>query len=355
MKKNISSELYFFSLLLFILIFIKYPHVCITGAKEGLLLWFEKLLPSLFPFIVLVNSLSSSHILLRGCQKASPFIKKYLGISGQGFFAFILGAIAGYPTGAKVIEKLLSQKQISKKEAENLICFCNNCGPLFIVGTVGVLLLQSTSLGYFLLLIHILSSLSMLLLFKNKKIYTSHSSSVSVLQKSPISLFNESISNAMDAIVHVGGYIIFFSVLVHFLNFFLFTSNEPSFFGFLPVAILEISIGIAHFSSNISNQGLISSLALISGLIGFGGFCVYFQALYFLKDFSLNTSSYLLSKAIQGILSVLYTCILFPLWQYVLYQTPFAFPTWPTTLLILFFSILVLLIKKTPLFFKAFE
>ena len=134
---------------------LKAPAICIGGAKSGLLLWFEKVLPSLLPFIIIINILSSMGVVLRLLNKLSPLTKKCFGISGNSFFVFVMGLIAGYPSGAKLASQLVTNRAITLEEAQKTLLFSNNCGPLFIIGTVGTILLGNTKVGYFLLFIHI--------------------------------------------------------------------------------------------------------------------------------------------------------------------------------------------------------
>jgi nucleoside recognition membrane protein YjiH len=47
-----------------------------------------------------------------------------------------MGIISGYPTGAKIVSNFKSNNVCTKEEAERLIAFTNNSGPLFILGTV---------------------------------------------------------------------------------------------------------------------------------------------------------------------------------------------------------------------------
>ena len=56
-------------------------------------------------------------------------------VPGESAIALILGTISGYPVGAKVVCNLKKEKIISKIEAERLIAYTNNSGPLFILGT----------------------------------------------------------------------------------------------------------------------------------------------------------------------------------------------------------------------------
>ena len=48
----------------------------------------------------------------------------------------------------------------TKEEAERLITFTNNSGPLFILGTVGITLFYDTSIGILLLFTHILAAIT---------------------------------------------------------------------------------------------------------------------------------------------------------------------------------------------------
>ncbi len=65
----------------------------------------------------------------------------YLGI---GAYAFIMGIISGYPVGAKIVTEFRKNGNCSRAEAERLLAFTNNSGPLFIIGTVGVSMFGNT-------------------------------------------------------------------------------------------------------------------------------------------------------------------------------------------------------------------
>ena len=58
-------------------------------------------------------------------------------VPGEGSFAFIMGIISGYPTGAKILVNFRKNNIVSREECERLLSFSNNSGPLFIIGTVG--------------------------------------------------------------------------------------------------------------------------------------------------------------------------------------------------------------------------
>ena len=49
-----------------------------------------------------------------------------------GSYALLLGLICGYPMGAKLTADLFREGKITKSEAQYLLTFCNNPGPVFI-------------------------------------------------------------------------------------------------------------------------------------------------------------------------------------------------------------------------------
>ena len=63
---------------------------------------------------------------------------------GVGAYALIMGIISGYPVGAKIVTEFRLNGDCSKAEAERLLAFTNNSGPLFIIGTIGVSMFGNT-------------------------------------------------------------------------------------------------------------------------------------------------------------------------------------------------------------------
>lgn len=300
------------------------PKVCIEGATFGLLLWFQKVLPSLLPFMILINLLCALGILFKMSDFFSPITQRLFKLSGTGFLVFILGLISGYPMGAKLAKNLLDQGQLSYHEAQKSLCYSCNCGPLFIVGTIGTLMLGHTSLGYFLLLVHLASAFIMLLLSRfytlnEPQNYTRKQSSMPTLSLS--SAFTSSVQNAMDTIVYVGGYIIFFSVITYLLadsSFYMkFTSLlshliqiDTKLIHTFFLSTLEFSSGSARLIATLPLN--ITLLALISTVIAFGGFCVVFQSQHVLQGSNLSISPYMYAKILQAIIAYILTFILSP-------------------------------------------
>ena len=323
MQKIFMSGMVFMMMLLMLIC----PKVCIEGASSGLLLWFQKVLPSLLPFIILINLLCSLGIIFKCSRLLNPITQKLFHLSGNGLIIFLLGLISGYPMGAKLAKNLLEEGQITYEEAQKSLCYSCNCGPLFIIGTVGTLMLQDTNIGYFLLVVHILSAFIMLIL---SRFYTIPQNSTHVLHNNNSSslsfstAFTSAVQNGMDTIVYVGGYIIFFSVISNLLAHSSLYTSLTQFFGNLvgvsPTLIhsfllssLEFSSGSARLTSLLPLNTTL--LALLSAVIAFGGFCVCFQSQHVLQGTHLSLKPYIYSKLLQALLAYVLTFILYPIWN----------------------------------------
>ena len=78
----------------------------------------------------------------------------------------LCGIISGYPVGAKIVTKFREEGICTKAEAERLLAFTNNSGPLFIIGTVGISLFGNTTIGILLFITHLLACITVGILFR---------------------------------------------------------------------------------------------------------------------------------------------------------------------------------------------
>lgn len=140
-----SFKLYLFSLkrnifplifMSFILCLLLFSASNISATKHGLNLWVNSVVPSLFPFLVATELLSYTNAVNIIGRKLDKFMKPIFNMSGAAAYPLVLGFISGYPIGAKTVCQIYSSGLCSKKEAEILLAYTNNSGPLFIIGTV---------------------------------------------------------------------------------------------------------------------------------------------------------------------------------------------------------------------------
>ena len=131
----------------FIVALVLYSTTNLQATKDGLKLWANSVVPSLFPFFVATEMLSYTNVVSFLGKWLSPIMRPLFGVPGEGAFAFIMGLISGYPVGAKIVSNFMEQGICTKEEAERMLAFTNNSGPLFIISTVGITLFGNTSIG----------------------------------------------------------------------------------------------------------------------------------------------------------------------------------------------------------------
>ena len=124
------------AIFLFFSFMLCFPNKTFTGASNGLLLWFQIILPTLLPFIILSNLLVYSHALNYFSHLLGPIFCKLFHVSKPACHAILMGFLCGYPMGAKSINDLMTCNYISRTEAQYLLSFCNNASPMFMISFI---------------------------------------------------------------------------------------------------------------------------------------------------------------------------------------------------------------------------
>lgn len=97
LKKNLIS----FIAIIFIITLILYSKSNIEAVKDGLQLWINNVVPSLFPFFVATEILCCTNVIsILGRTLEKP-VSKVFNVPGEGAFALIMGIISGYPSRCK--------------------------------------------------------------------------------------------------------------------------------------------------------------------------------------------------------------------------------------------------------------
>ena len=302
----------------------------LPAVKNGLALWANSVVPSLFPFFVATEVLMHTNLISLIGNVFNKYMKPIFNVRGEGAFAFIMGIISGYPVGAKIASSFRENNVCSKEECERLLSFTNNSGPLFIIGTVGILMYGSTIIGLLLFITHILACITVGFLFrfwkKNEKTtiintnykpenkYVSFSNLGDVLAKS--------ITSSVSTIFLIGGFVVIFSSIISILKssgilngvslllspLFNLLHINTSFIAPLLSGFLEITNGINTISS-IACKKLSINIIFTAFLLGFGGISVLLQVLSITSKTDLSIKPYIYGKLLQGIFASIYTYI----------------------------------------------
>lgn len=292
MKKSVPPAIAI--LILFLLL--THPSLSLEGARSGLLLWYQTVLPTLLPFMICSNVIVSLGGIRLLTAPLKPVLGKLLCLSENGCYVLVSGLLCGYPMGAKTCSEFVSQEMVSPREGRYLLSISNHPSPMFLLGYMASLMDPHIPVGLVLISIY----LPVLpLAFLSRAVYRIRGFRRFAVQKTqPHLSFDESMMNCFEVMVKIGGYIMLFSILARFIGQLAFLSPPVQ---ALVLAAVEITTGIQAVTHTF--HGALQGLFLCFTAV-FGGLCGLFQTKSVLKDSRLSLTHYVLWKLVHGALSM---------------------------------------------------
>ena len=319
---------------LFLLFLLFFSKQIISSSKSGLILWADSIVPTLLPFFIATELLSHTFVVPFIGRILNNIMRPLFNVPGEGAFALVMGLISGFPIGAKIVSDFYKKGIFNNIEAERLLAFTSNSGPLFIIGTVGTSFFGDTRTGLLLLITHILSSITVGAIFKywkkNYNInYSKRIQTNNTLFKSDLCFSNLgetlglAIINSINTLLLVGGFVVLFSVIISMLwNCGLisllsqFIKPVLKIFGFdlsfadgIITGLIELTNGVKQISL-VQIKPISQNIIVTSFLLGFSGFSVLFQIYSIVSKVGLSLKTYIIGKVLQAFLAALYTYLL---------------------------------------------
>lgn len=301
-----------------IYLLLRYPSLSLEYASTGLMLWFQKMIPTLLPFMILSGIMIRMNLTEKFVSFAHPFLHRLYGTSPNGSYTIVMGFLCGFPMGARIIGELYQTGRLNREESSRLLAFCNNIGPIyflsFVVPSLTIdkpllpfVIMYGIPLLYGILIMRLLPSVQRAL-YKIGDVQlipaipyngTSTSSTRNSACALPLlAAIDDSVLSGLIGIAKLGGYMIFFNLLnIAFVPF----HNLNETFLYLYNCLLEITSGIDHSSHHLYTSILI--------LLPFGGLSCIAQTYSMIQHTDLSIRSYILHKVIQTVLTAL--CYLF--------------------------------------------
>lgn len=294
------------TLFLFLAFLLCFPQETLNAARNGLLLWYQNLLPVLFPFMILSNLIIKTDSISILLKFLHPLFHLIWGTTIYGSYTILAGYLFGYPMGAKIVNDLIKEDLISSAEAEYLIGFVNNLSPAFLITYLVLenlnrpgLLLPTLGILYGSPLIT-----SILFSLKYRPIIPHSSEQKNKASKSPVfpELIDACISDGIIAITRLGAYIILFSIAAAALPL---LPVKNTLFSCILNGCLEITTGIQTTCH--SSLPFFSRYICLMGLCSFGGLCALMQTLSVCPMKGTTLRHYLLCKLLTICISLFLT------------------------------------------------
>jgi len=314
-----------------------YPQDVLAAATQGLTAWAEYVLPALLPFFIISELLMGAGLVHLLGVLLEPVMRPIFRLPGASAFVLTMGFTSGPPIGAVLTTKLFKENLITRHEAERLITFTNNASPGFMLGAVSAGMFGNPALG---LILAFANYLSNLLLGIGLRFYHPQTPPVPVpaggtslwrrgfqamLQaqrkdKRPIGqLIGDSVHNSINTILVVGGFILFFSVLLRVLSIlgvvqFLTTGLDiilsplgldPSLYPAIANGLFEMTLGTKEAA--LANAPLFQQLLLASAIMAWSGLSVLGQVASFTAGTGIRLTPFILGRGVHACLAAAIT------------------------------------------------
>ena len=280
-------------LAMFLLFLLSEPAIAAKGARFGLLLWANRLLPSLLPFMILTQLLIRSGYL--------DAITKKIHLS-YPYFVLFAGTLFGFPMGCKLTTDLYDRGNLTAEEASLLFIISNQMSPAFVGGYIlsetmhtpqlipaTYVILYAPSVCYGLLRLRTLTRKHQIVarsLHEAKK-------STSGLQIN-FAVLDAGIMNSFETMLKLGAYVMLFSIMTAMCKHFL--SAFPALYTLI-AGILEVTGAVSAIDEYFTNIGL-KYIAILSAT-AFGGCSGIAQTASIIRS-GKRTSTLSLTTYIQG-------------------------------------------------------
>lgn len=302
-----------------------YTSESMETAGKAAAMCIEVILPSLFPFLVVSNLLIGLGFAESAGRIAAPLMRRVFNLNGSCASVFIMGIVGGYPVGARAAITSYERGLCTKAECERMLSFCNNSGPAFILGVVGVGVFANSRAGMLLYLSHVLASLTVGVCFRfyKRREPLARTRAVTYEVQKPSRVFVDAVRSGLVGIGNISAFVIFFAVAINLL----FASGALGAlsrgiaalltpFGIDSGSINRLLVGVIEMTSGLTSlkgaaESMNARLSMAAFLLGWAGVSVHCQVLSFIGDSGLSLMPYLCGKLLHAILSTVYIAVLF--------------------------------------------
>lgn len=293
MKKSVLP----FLAVMILLLLLTHPALSFEGASQGLLLWYQTVVPTLLPFMICSNVIVSLDGIRLLTAPVRPVLKGLFGLSDAGCYVLTSGLLCGYPMGAKTCSEFVEEGRISPLEGRFLLAVSNHPSPMFLLGYVASMADPSVSMAMILTAIY-LPVLPIALIARRLYGFEGQDVFPTPVRRQSSPSFDQALMNSFEVMIKIGGYLMLFSILAEMIGQ---IPAVPAASQALLLGIVEITTGIRALSHVWT--GIRQGMALCF-VTAFGGLCGLFQTKSVLGGSGLSAGHYLLWKVFHGTLSL---------------------------------------------------
>lgn len=288
----------------FCILLFTHPVLATEGCTAGLILWYQAVLPSLLPFMIVSGLLIRTGLVHFLNSLYAPLFQRLFRISEEGCYAVLMGFLCGFPMGAKTTADLVRNGRLSKEEGTYLLGFCNNVSPAFFLNYICIHALEYRTIPWKIFFLFYLMPVFYGILTRP---FYHFSFDRDICRKKQVSMqrltfpmLDTCMMDSFTTITRLGGYMILFSICCRMLQLLPVSSAA-----LLPLEIiLEISCGIQAVIIALPDISSIR-LPLVCTCASFGGLCIFAQTKSVLYDTGIRMRSFTAGRLMLALLSFL--------------------------------------------------
>ncbi len=293
MNKTIKRIIILCFLFLLLILYLINASLIIKNIVEYTNLFFTKLFPANFIFFT-ISSLLIEYGLIE-------IISSKLRLNTASLYIFFMSLISGFPSGCNYSKELWQKKLITDEEANYIVMSSHFPNPLFVLGTVSMVL-NNKIMALKIYLSLIIGNLIIFLLTRKKdnKIEFNYFE-----VKDFSTALSKAINKSLKVIVLIYGTAIFFYLISSIINKYLIL-NVDSYV--IINGIFDLTKGISSLSliNNIFKKAL---LALI--FLSLGGISIHMQVKSIIAETPIKYRSFLKGRIIGTVLSIIIFLLLY--------------------------------------------
>ena len=299
MKTKYKNIIIIICSLFFLVNLIIYRNLVFDTVGFSLNIWITSLLPALFPFFIVSDILINYDVIKYFPKVIRNSIKYLFNVSDNGLVIILLSMLSGFPSNARNIKNMYLDKKITKEEGEHLLYFTHFSNPMFILGTIP-LILNSNKISKYILISHYLANIILgICLRKYNRVNDSNTSNYKEDKHNFGLVLTTSIRKSLDSVLSILGTLTIFLIISTLLINFFNLDNTSS---LLIKSILELTSGLKELGSyNLLNKHL---LIISSCILSFGGLSVHMQVINELVDTDISYKNYFIGRILQVVLSL---------------------------------------------------
>ena len=291
--KKIFTIILLFS---FIYLLFRYNFILQKSVNDAVILWLNKVFPSLFIMFILNDLIINSHIIDNLCNLISPLFNKIYNVSGTSLECFILCLFSGTPSSAYIIKEMLNNNSINESDANKLISFTFFSNPLFLYNILSISFNKFITLK--IIIVHYITNLLIGLFYHKNK---SNDSNITIKESNNtniIKLIPNAISKSFNTLLMILGTITFYMIIS---NYILKIIPLNLFSEVILRGILEITQSL-NILPNLNVLSIIKEIIALS-IISFGGLSIHTQILNIISDTNIKYHNFFIGRILHVLIS----------------------------------------------------